>query len=90
MKRGYRQTITDCEVPVEMTLEALAHADGCNDDIRIVRGADNVGVCLFCEVVKFGNVVVRKLGVENKYAVGGEDSWPRFGTSWRMSEGTRS
>jgi hypothetical protein len=36
-----------------MTLQALAHADGGNDDIRFVRGADNVGVCLFCEVVEF-------------------------------------
>ena len=81
---------TDREVPVEMTLQALAHADGGNNDIRFVRGADNIGVRLFCEVVEFGNVLVRKLGGENKYAVRSEDSRRGgFSTSWRTTNRTQ-
>jgi len=81
---------TDCEVPVEMPLQALAHANGGNNNMRLVRGADDVGICLFCEVMKLGYVFVCELGLENMYAVRCEDSLLGFGTSWRVWDWTRS
>lgn len=68
-----KSSSTDCEVPVNMTLEALAHANCSYDDVRIIWGTDDVRVRTIREIKDLGYVCVRKFGLENEYAVGGED-----------------
>jgi hypothetical protein len=57
-----------------MTLEALAHPNCSDDDVRIIWGPDNVRVRPLREIKDFGYVCLRKLGLENENTARGEDS----------------
>jgi len=56
-----------------MALQALAHANCSDDDVRFIWGTDDVRVRTIREIKDLGDVCVRKFGLKNENAVGGED-----------------
>ena len=64
---------TDCEVPVKVTFEALAHPNRSNDNVRLIWGANYVRVRLVREIKDLGDFLVGKFGLQNEDAVRSED-----------------
>jgi len=71
--------MTDCEVPGNMALQALAHPNRGDNDVSLIRGTNNVRVRLLREIENLGYVSVREFGLKNKDTLRCEDSGRAFG-----------